>query len=126
MPRYVILLHELPPGHERATHWDLMLECGGSLRTWALDREPSETLECDARQLADHRLAYLEHEGPVSGGRGHVTRWDEGVYQIEAESAGTVIVALRGRRLDARVRLTRTDAESHLWNVSFSAAPTRG
>jgi hypothetical protein len=126
MPRYVILLHELPPGGERLTHWDLMLERAGSLRTWALPGEPAETLSCDAEQLADHRLAYLEYEGQVSGDRGQVTRWDEGSYRTEHETADAVTVVLRGRRLSARVQLTRNDAESHFWNVSFSAEPTRG
>jgi hypothetical protein len=45
MPRYVILWHELPETHEvgaaRESHWDLMLEWGDVLRTWALASEPT-------------------------------------------------------------------------------------
>jgi hypothetical protein len=126
MPRYVILLHELPAGHERTTHWDLMLERGGSLRTWALDREPSDSLDGTAQELADHRLDYLDYEGPVSGDRGHVTRWDEGDYRLESESPQRLTVVLNGRRLTARLKLARSDAASHSWRVSFSADPTRG
>lgn len=126
MPRYVILLHELPPDDERSTHWDLMLEHQGHLRTWALTGEPSQTLHCDAQQLADHRLAYLDYEGPVSGDRGHVTQWDKGVYRTHHETPEAVTVELRGRRLLARATLARKDAAGHFWSVSFSAEPTRG
>jgi hypothetical protein len=126
MPRYVILLHELPPGHERATHWDLMLERAGCLRTWALPEVPCTTLECPADQLADHRLDYLDYEGAVSGDRGRVSRWDEGVYHTESETPEALTVLLHGRRLAARVTLARVAASSHSWRVAFSAAPTRG
>ena len=40
MPRFVILLHECPLDFERPTHFDLMLEDGDTLRTWALESEP--------------------------------------------------------------------------------------
>lgn len=41
------------------------------------------TFESDALRLADHRPAYLDLEGPVSGGRGHVTRLLRGRYETE-------------------------------------------
>jgi hypothetical protein len=126
MPRFVVLLHELPPGHERSTHWDLMLEHAGTLRTWALERQPADALQCDARQLADHRLDYLDYEGPVSGGRGRVTRCDAGTYRTLRETPDALCVELAGKRLAARVTLTRLAAEGHSWRVSFSAEPTRG
>ncbi len=126
MPRYVILLHEMPPGGERPTHWDLMLELGGSLRTWALAAEPALETTCDAQQLADHRLAYLDYEGPVSGDRGSVTRWDAGRYHVESESDEELAVTLRGGRLVARATLLRRESDDYFWRVSFSAAPRRG
>ena len=119
MARFVILEHDHPQ-----LHWDLMLERGGHLRTWALEREPAQA--CDARQLADHRLDYLEYEGPVSGDRGQVTRWDEGVYRLESEADDALAILLDGLRLQARVLLTKKDAAGHFWSVSFSAEPTRG
>ena len=126
MPRYVILLHRMPACGERPTHWDLMLEVGDGLRTWALSAEPSQESSCDARQLADHRLAYLKYEGPVSGGRGEVTRWDAGQYSIERETARELIVVLTGHRLACRATLVRGMADDHFWSVSFSTAPKRG
>ena len=126
MPRYVILLHEMPPAHKRATHWDLMLEREGALRTWALPGEPVPGLVCEAEQLCDHRSIYLEYEGPVSGDRGSVTRWDEGQYRLERETLDRLTVVLTGRRLDGRLTLARKGDGSHFWRVSVSAAPTRG
>ncbi len=82
MPRFVVLRHETPPGHERPTHWDFMLEAGGVLRTWALAEAPCRGRAIAAEELAEHRLAYLEYEGDVSGGRGSVVRWDAGTYEV--------------------------------------------
>jgi hypothetical protein len=94
MSRFVLLLHECPDDRPRATHCDLMLEDGAALRTWALSRLPHDwrllsadanlidaTNTVDAEQLADHRLAYLDYEGPISGDRGAVHRLDQGTYQ---------------------------------------------
>jgi hypothetical protein len=75
MPRYVILTHDHP-----FPHWDFMLEAEGVLRTWRLLAEPAARQSVPAERLADHRLAYLDYEGPVSGGRGSVARWDHGTY----------------------------------------------
>ena len=62
-------------------HWDLMLEAGKSLKTWAIDEPITAGIELPARQLADHRLAYLTYEGPVSGQRGSVRRIAEGTFR---------------------------------------------
>lgn len=130
MPRYVILRHELPEGHglpeHRATHWDLMLECDGTLRTWALAEAPSLEASGDAEPLADHRLAYLDYEGPVSGNRGSVTRHDSGQYELLNESAASLVLRIAGGNFPAYVTLREKGDGSHFWRVSFSALPTRG
>ena len=77
MPRYVILTHDHP-----FLHWDLMLEQGGVLRTWRLLAEPAAGQTVAAERLADHRVAYLDYEGPVRGDRGIVKRWDCGSYDV--------------------------------------------
>jgi hypothetical protein len=109
MPRFVILLHKLPPGADRPTHWDLMLESEGALRTWALANEPRPNQDIAAEQLADHRLDYLTYEGEVSGDRGRVIRWDEGEYDAVAESDGWLQVLLSGSRLRGIARLVEGD-----------------
>ena len=70
MPRFVVLEHVRPEDR----HWDLMLESGDALATWALKHSPDSAQPIAAEQLPDHRLAYLDYEGPISGGRGAVTR----------------------------------------------------
>jgi hypothetical protein len=125
MPRFVILRHELPAGGERGSHWDLMFEHGGSLRTWAAERLPEEGAETEALQLADHRLEYLNYEGLVSGDRGSVSRWDAGEYTLEVEAENRVVMTLAGSGLAGRMTFGRAGADQ-LWRVSFSAAPTSG
>src|SRR5437764_266524 len=78
MPRYVILEHDHP-----RRHWDLMLEAGGALCTWRLEAWPRDGVQIRAELIGDHRLAYLDYEGPVSGNRGRVERRDEGTYSGE-------------------------------------------
>ncbi len=123
--RYVILTHQLPSGGRRTTHWDLMLESGKVLRTWALADPPADEVTVVGEALPDHRTAYLDYEGPVSGDRGSVARWDEGRYEIVEEAAERLTIALDGRRLRGSLTLER-QVESHFWRVSFSADPTRG
>jgi hypothetical protein len=100
MPRFVILEHDHPE-----LHWDFMLEVGGVLRTWRLAAPPGSS--CAAIPLPDHRLAYLDYEGPVSGGRGTVRRWERGYYSWLQDTAEVVVVRLKGEQLRGVVRLAR-------------------
>lgn len=85
--RWVVLLHRVGPsfGRTRADHLDWMFErSDGMLRTWAtppVDRF-DEPLVLSATRLADHRHAYLDREGQVSGDRGHVTRLMSGEFRM--------------------------------------------
>ena len=76
MPRFVVLAHDWP-----SPHWDFLAESGGVLRAWRLLAEPAAGAEVPAEPNADHRLAYLDYEGPVSGGRGRVARWAAGTCE---------------------------------------------
>jgi len=126
MPRFVVLRHELSSEAERASHWDLMFESGGVLCTWALASEPDSTSPTDAEQLADHRLAYLDYEGPVSGARGSVTRWDWGDCELIEQSELRWRVHVQGRRLSGVFVIERAQPAGHSWRVSFGADPTSG
>jgi hypothetical protein len=125
MPRFVILHHEMPADNPRGSHWDLMFERGAALRTWAVASEPATDPPIEAEQLADHRLAYLEYEGLVSGDRGTVTQWDTGEYRLESDTEVEWVAAVSGRRLKGRMTITRLESP-HSWRVSFTAAPTSG
>ncbi len=101
MPRFVVLEHDHP-----VLHWDLMLEAGEGLRTWRLASTPfGETWAIAAEPLPDHRLAYLEYEGPVSGNRGHVKRWDTG----EFVNVGPDTWRFLGQRLQGVARIVRAE-----------------
>jgi hypothetical protein len=78
--RYVVLRHE---GIDDP-HFDLMFETssGSALATWRSPQWPIER-ETMLTRLADHRRAYLDYEGPVTGGRGHVRRITSGFYRLE-------------------------------------------
>lgn len=116
MPRFVILFHELPPESDRASHWDLMLEDGDTLATWALEDSPAETKSTAAIALAPHRLRYLDYEGPVSNQRGHVTRWEHGTFEWLTREDNLVRVQLHGNQQSRVVRLEKQD--NH-WVAAF-------
>ena len=123
MPRFVILYHQMPAESKRASHWDLMLETGQVLRTWALDDQPQPGSVINATALSDHRLAYLDYEGPVSGNRGVVERWDEGEYRLRSNTASQWQIELRGKRLACDVELAGSSGNSNRWTVVFGPVP---
>ncbi len=114
-PRFVILWHETPPGADRGPHYDLMLEQGPALRTWALAAPPRLGVEIEAVALPDHRLAYLEFEGEISGGRGSVSQWDAGEYETLSESDVAWSVRLRGTKIAGHVTLERRQGDTQRW-----------
>jgi hypothetical protein len=100
MPRYVILEHDHP-----ILHWDFMLETGPILRTWRLATAPAPGQVISALFLSDHRLVYLDYEGPLSGGRGKVSRWDSGIFDWLSHQESDVAVHLHGERLQGAATL---------------------
>lgn len=124
MPRFVILHHHTPPGAARATHYDLMLEWGATLRTWAIVQPPSLSPVQLAEPLADHRVAYLDYEGPVSNNRGEVTRWDEGSYELTTADELKVVVELSGRQLQGTLQLWRHLPADEKWQLEWNAKAT--
>lgn len=106
MPRYVILEHDHP-----VLHWDFMLEDGAALKTWRLLSPPRPGAAIAAEALPDHRPLYLDYEGPVSGNRGRVRRWDWGTYEWETPpnaEGGEVAVRLRGKQVTGLAVLARS------------------
>ena len=124
MARFVILYHEFPAGHARPPHWDFMLEERDSLRTWALPRRPGRAGPMLADALADHRLEYLEYEGPVSRGRGTVSQWDSGTFVKKREEPGGLTLTLTGKRLRGDVELTPVAGAQRRWRFAFVASRT--
>ena len=118
MPRFVVLIHDHP-----VLHWDLMLEKEAALRTWRLARAPNESGAIAAEAIADHRLAYLEYEGPVSGDRGTVVAFDRGEFLLLVEAGDAIEVKLRGVRLRGHARLKRLP-ETDRWEFQYTPLAT--
>jgi DNA polymerase Ligase (LigD) len=114
VPRFVILEHDHP-----TLHWDLMLESGDVLRTWRLAEPPEHAGPIGATSLADHRRAYLDYEGPVSGNRGTVKRWDAGTFEIVDEGERGLELRLDGQRVRGVCRLMR---EGDAWRFQWGTA----
>ena len=114
-PRFVIQLHAA-----RTLHYDVRLEIGGALASWAVPKGPST----DPRQkrlavrVEDHALSYGDFEGRLPEGRygaGSVIVWDTGPYRNLSEVAmeqgvddGHLSFWLEGEKLRGGYALTRT------------------
>jgi hypothetical protein len=109
--RFVILTHDHP-----FLHWDLMLEDGDALTTFRLLQEPATGVAIAAEALAAHRKAYLNYEGPVSGGRGTVTQWDRGTCEPMSRSETKQVWRLWGSRIKATITLK---ADGSRWSCRF-------
>lgn len=119
MSRFVILHHSCPDEAPRPSHFDLMLERGGVLCTWAMPALMGPGIELEVERLGDHRLAYLTYEGDISGNRGHVTRYDGGDCEFLEYGDNLVIAKLRGETVRGQVSLARI--ASQRWLCSFAA-----
>jgi hypothetical protein len=104
LTRFVVLRHFWPDGDGSKDHFDLMIEDPDRidpryrLATWRLSEWPVRRRSRIVRS-ADHRVEWLELEGPVSGGRGIVTRSCWGLCMLTSRSSDCW-----------RVRIVRVDA----------------
>jgi len=101
MSRFVILTHDYP-----RLHWDFLVECGDVLKSWRLPEVPRSGEALAAEAQDDHRLMYLDYEGPVSGGRGTVSRWDHGGYSSLTMRPDAVHLFVHGHKLRGVVELS--------------------
>jgi len=98
-----------------ARHFDLRLEVGGAMRSWAVPKGPSmdPAVKRLAVQVEDHSLAHNSFEGPTAGGG--VIVWDRGHYEQggrvpwpEALERGHAVFILHGEKLSGGFALQRT------------------
>jgi hypothetical protein len=112
--RFAVLRHDHP-----SIHWDLLLESGPICRTWRLLDDPAGPGPWRAEAIGDHRLFYLDYEGPVSGGRGHVTAWDRGDFDEIIATESLVRVQCRGTKWRGELTLRRqTECQ---WQAELTA-----
>jgi hypothetical protein len=82
-----------------------MLEQDDGLRTWRIAELPANNKHIAATSLGLHRSAYLDYEGPLSGNRGEVMRWDQGIYSEMTEANGVLKALINGKMLRGRIEM---------------------
>jgi hypothetical protein len=120
-----------------------MLESGDLLRTWGLAQLPHGWQGAHARtkqraskcavlafgdevaaeQLGDHRIAYLDYEGEVSGGRGSVIRVAAGTYKLVRDETANISVRFESDTVQGMATLAHQSA-SH-WRLFCEDAGSR-
>lgn len=121
--RFVIHKHRA-----RALHYDLRLELGGVLKSWAVPKGPSmdPAVKRLAMAVEDHPIDYKDFEGVIPKGNygaGEVIIWDEGTYEpvddVKGKAAqarvllkqyreGSLKVKLNGKKLAGEFALVKT------------------
>lgn len=98
-----------------AHHFDLRLEVGGAMRSWAIPKGPSldPAVKRLAVEVADHAISHNDFEGAI--GEGGVIVWDRGRYEQggrvawpEAIDRGHAVFVLHGDKLSGGFALQRT------------------
>lgn len=137
MSRFVLLRHDCPADYRDGPHWDWMLERADDdaehrLATWSLldlpeawaallGLPPTGGESVEATRLPDHRAAYLDYEGPVSGGRGEVRRLAGGAIGWVESTVDRVVVRIESPSPLAGVVTLELGAES-AWRLEWAAS----
>jgi len=110
--RFVIQEH-----HARRLHWDLRLEHGGTLVSFALPRGVPQDPKRNrlAVHTEDHPLEYLEFEGDIPTGEygaGKMRIWDRGTFEAEKFRDDEVIAVFDGDRMKGKYALFQTKGDN--------------
>ncbi|MEM4246507.1 MAG: DNA polymerase ligase N-terminal domain-containing protein [Candidatus Bathyarchaeia archaeon] len=93
-------------------HYDLRLEMGGVLKSWAVPKEIPTTRNVKrlAVETEDHPIQYAGFEGEIPEGEygaGTVEIWDNGSYNLVESSENKIVVDIRGKKIRGRYCLIR-------------------
>lgn len=93
-------------------HYDLRLEMDGTLKSWAVPKEPPTTPNVKrlAVQVEDHPISYANFQGTIPEGEygaGTVEIWDKGTYKLIDKKEDKLIVEINGEKLRGSYVLVR-------------------
>ena len=115
--RFVIQRHEAT-----RLHYDLRLEMGGVLKSWAVPKGPSMNPK-DKRlaiETEDHPVKYLDFEGTIPKGNygaGEMQIWDKGTFKAAAKTSdnleeqwedGNLKIVFTGTKIKGEFALVKT------------------
>jgi bifunctional non-homologous end joining protein LigD len=111
--------------HARRMHYDLRLEMGGTLKSWAVPEGPclDPKVRRFAKLVEDHPLDYASFEGRIPTGNygaGTVIIWDRGTWVTLADpetalAAGEIKFRLAGEKLAGGWMLVRLQDDPTNW-----------
>lgn len=111
----------------RSLHYDIRLEAGGVLKSWAVPKGPSTDPQEKhlAVQTEDHPFEYRKFEGTIPEGEygaGPVIIWDKGTFRSLKEGTledniknGTVAVWFDGKKLKGGYAFVKTKFSENSW-----------
>jgi bifunctional non-homologous end joining protein LigD len=123
--RFVIHEH-----HATRLHFDLRLEIGGVLKSWAVPKGVS--MNPQEKRLAvavpDHSLGYIDFEGTLAEGTygaGRVAIWDNGEFEYTGNAEeqlrkGKLAFAFYGKKLKGEFTLVKFWKQDKNWLITKS------
>ncbi len=105
-------------------HYDLRLEFGGVLKSWAIPKLPPKRkgIKRLAIEVEDHPLGYEKFVGTIPEGNygaGKVEIWDKGNFTVVEEEKNTIVVDITGEKLNGEYCLVRTKFQGKKNNWIF-------
>jgi DNA ligase D-like protein (predicted 3'-phosphoesterase) len=93
-------------------HYDLRLEMDGTLKSWAIPKEPptEPSVKRLAVQVEDHPISYATFQGNIPEGEygaGTVEIWDKGTYKLIDRKEDKLVVEINGEKLRGSYVLVR-------------------
>ncbi len=115
MPKFVVQEH-----NASHLHWDFRLEMDGTLKSWAIPKEPNSKDKRLAVKVADHNLSYINFHGEIKEGygKGTVKIWDKGTYKLESKETSKIVFELKGKKLKGKfvlLKFTKTGPKNWLF-----------
>ena len=113
--------------HATRLHFDLRLEIGGVLKSWAVPKgvsmNPAEKRL--AVHVPDHSLGYIGFEGTLAEGTygaGEVRIWDKGEFEISENAdehlrKGKLVFTFHGAKLKGEFTLVRMWNQEKNWLI---------